>query len=624
MQAEGLVAGNDPSIEANMAEICLRGLPFLREAAPDLETIQRENEIRAGHRRRPPGGNTALSLCPVHPRTLRKWVSAYREYGVNGLADCIYKRGNRSSYFSPEERSLLMQAVKGSYLSLNRPSQMNTYQDVRAAFFAENNRREDQGLTAMKVPSREAVRTAINNLDKFEVVLNREGFQQAQKLYRPVVGGLSVDRPYERIEIDEWHVDLITYMADAGLLGMFTKEELADLGLDNEKERWWFTGAIDCRTRCIVGMSFTRNPKTSSALDCLQMSMQDKQNWADKVGAVSGWHMSATPESVVTDNGPAFKAGAFTDSCAELGIILERTIAGAPGMRGTVEKVFKSVSTGLLNRLNGRTFSSVLERGDHPSKDRACLTTEDLCFALVRWIVDIYHNQPHESLGGRTPLEQWKADHDDGNHPLRAEPHQKYKRLAFGAHLTRTVRQKGVTVLGVRYHLEALAAYFNKVGNREIEVRWFPRDIGAIEVRLEDGWHTAKASHDGFSGVHAQVWTEARRSLRTKDPLALKWRDSAVFNAVEAINAMNLSRSLEFGLITQNWSSDRIEQVEQSLFTGFNMSESENIGNQTSDGHGQVLKPIEPEHPAEPAQTVIQRPTGARRQSTWKITKGDK
>jgi hypothetical protein len=112
--------------------------------------------------------------------------------------------------------------------------------------------------------------------------------------------------------------------------------------------------------------------------------------------------------------------------------------------------------------------------------------------------------------------------------------------------------------------------------------------------------------------------------LRTKDPLALKWRDSAVFNAVEAINAMNLSRSLEFGLITQNWSSDRIEQVEQSLFTGFNMSESENIGNQTSDGHGQVLKPIEPEHPAEPAQTVIQRPTGARRQSTWKITKGDK
>lgn len=624
MQAEGLVAANDPSIEANMAEICSRGLPFLREIAPDLETIQRENEIRNGQRRRVPGGSTKPSLCRVHPRTLRKWVSVYHEYGVHGLADSISQRGNRSSYFSAEERTLLMQTVKSSYLSPNRPSQMNTFQDVRSAFFAENNRRQDSGLTALKIPSREAVRGAINNLDKFEVVLSREGLQQAQKLFRPVVGGLEVDRPYERIEIDEWKVDLITLMADGGLLGLFTQEELADFGLDNTKDRWWFTGAIDCRTRCIVGMSLTRNPKASSALDCLQMTMLDKGNWADSVGAVSGWHMAATPEMVVTDNGSAFKAGAFTDSCAELGITLERTIAGAPGMRGTVERLFRTVSTGLLQRLNGRTFSSVVERGEHPSEGRACLSTEDLCFALVRWIVDIYHNTPHTGLGGKTPLEQWKADHDDGNHPLRAAPHQKSQRLAFGTHLTRTIRKDGVTVLGVRYHIDALATNFNQVGNREIEVRWFPNDIGSIEVRLEGAWHTVKASHDGFSGVHAQVWMEARRSLRTKDPVALKWRDSAVFNAVEAINTMNLNRSLEFGLITQNWSSDRIKQVEQSMFTGFDISVSKNIENQSVDGHGQVLEPIEPEQPAEPTQAVIQGPAGARRQSTWKITKGNK
>jgi putative transposase len=98
-----------------------------------------------------------------------------------------------------------------------------------------------------------------------------------------------------------------------------------------------------------------------------------------------------------------------------LGIPVERAIAGAPSMRGSIERMFRTCANGLLPRLNGGTFPNVVERGDHPSGERACLDADDLAFALVRWIVDIYHNTPHLGLRGRTPLRQWQEDHASGN-----------------------------------------------------------------------------------------------------------------------------------------------------------------------------------------------------------------
>lgn len=624
MRAEGLVTVNDTSIEANMPEICERAQSFVEDHAPDPDTIQRQIEIREGLRRKPRGGGVVSSVAPVHPRTLRNWVGAFQEFGLVGLADSIANRGNKNSYFNADERSLLMRTVKESYLSLNRPTKANTFEDVKVAFRNENMTRAEQGQTPLRVPSREAVRNAIEGLGKFEVTLARKGHEEAMKLFKPVGRGLEVDRPYERVEMDEWRIDLITILADSGLLHLFTKEELDDLGLDNNRGRWWVTAAIDCRTRCIVGMKLTLNPKAVAALDCLKMVTSDKGKWADAVGAVSGWHMAATPEMLVTDNGSAFKAGVFTDACSSLGITLERSIAGMPSMRGTVERVFRTASTDLLHRLNGRTFSSVLERGDHPAEARACLKPNDLCFALVRWIVDIYHNKPHAGLEGKTPLEQWELDSENGNYPLKAIPCVRDDRLAFGLNLTRKVDKYGVTVLGVKYHSETLSAWFNTVGKRDVDVRWFADDIGAVEVRLGDDWHQLSSVQAGFDGVHAQQWLEARRSLKTSDPIKLKWRDDVVCDAIIAIRNMSAERSLEFGLISQNWNAERISDAEKSMFVGFKISGSEPFAQEATGQHGRVLQPSKPDRVEAPKTAMPSAPKDNQAgEPLWEISKGD-
>ncbi|WP_254447282.1 Mu transposase C-terminal domain-containing protein [Ruegeria sp. HKCCA0235A] len=516
-----------------------------------------------------------------------------------------------------------MKTVRESYLSLNRPTKMNTFQDVKVAFHEANSERECNGLPAMRVPSREAVRLAINSLCFLEVTRARYGCQEAQKRIKPVGQGLQVDRPFERVEMDEWKIDLVTIMADAGLRHLFADDELVELGLDNTRSRWWVTAAIDCRTKCIVGLKLSRNPKNSAALECLRMTTMDKGKWADAVGALSDWGIAGTPEMLVTDNGPAFKAGRFSDACADLGITLERSIAGLPGMRGNVERVFRTAASTLLHRLNGRTFSSAFERGDHPAEDLACLTTEDLCFALVRWVVDIYHNTPHSGLHGKTPLQQWEDDHEKGNYALKSSPCERDDRLAFGTHLSRCVDKYGVTVLGLRYHSETLARWYNSVGKRDVEVRWLPYDLGAVEVQLEGVWHHVPSVLSGFSGLHAQLWTEARRSLRAADPKKLKWREEVVVRAVNAIRNMNSDRRMEFGLIAQNWSEERYAATEKDYFSGFHVSVSEKQPEARGGQYGQVLEPSEPERQGttELSDPPLKKSSSPKRR--WLTNKGD-
>jgi putative transposase len=625
MQNEALVSVNDASIEENMPEICRRAQTFLAEDAPSPEDGLREKEIRDGLRRKPRGGCVSPSVAPVHPRTLRKWLASFDDFGMTGLADSVANRGNRTSYFSAEEQELLMRIVNESYLSLNQPSQKTTAEDVKQAFLNENEKRKAQGLTPHRVPSREAVRNAIGSIDKFHVVLKRKGLEEAVKIFKPVSSGLQVYRPYERVEMDEWKIDLISILAGSGLKSLFTTEELQSLGLDDKLGRWWITASIDCRTRCVLGMKLTLNPTSCAALDCLRMTTSDKGDWADAVGAVSGWHMAATPETLVTDNGSAFKALNFTAACSDLGITHERSIAGLPSMRGTIERFFRTASMGLLPRLSGRTFSSVLEKGRHPAEAQACLKPEDLCFALVRWIVDIYHNTPHLGLGGKTPLEQWECDMKDGNYALKASPSVRNDRLAFGVTVERQVDKYGVTVLGVRYHSETLSIWYNKLGKRALNVRWLANDIGAVEVRLGDEWHQVQAVQGIFNGVHAQQWLAARRSLKTSDPEKLKWREDAVCSAISAIKNMNIERTLEFGLITQTWNAERIASAEKALFCGFNVAETEVQAVSDPSQFGRTVQPSESVPDTAPKTSTRSAPAKPEttKKKSWDVNKGD-
>ena len=320
--------------------------------------------------------------------------------------------------------------------------------------------------------------------------------------------------------MDEWKIDLVSIIDSANLREILGPEIMEAIGLDKKKSRWWLSAAIDCRTRIMFGATLTRNPTSSAARECLRMIVSDKSAVSEAVGAVTPWSQAVVPETLVTDNGAAFKSELFTTCCLDLQVASLRTIAGVPGMRGTIERVFLTAALDLMPRLKGRTFSNPQERGDYKAHDRACLDAENVAYVLMRWIVDIYHNSPHEGLGGRTPLEQWDADMADGNYPLRALPDTRSKRLAFGNATRRKISSEGVVVMGIHYHSHVLAAHFLERETQQVDLRWDPDDLGAIDAFIDGEWIELNAVHDRFKGVNLHVWIKARKALRARVGLA--------------------------------------------------------------------------------------------------------
>ena len=586
--------GTDEAITGAMDQIVEAARDYLVQDLPDPESALAQKEFKAGRGRKPKTRGHLAVPDPVSSRTLRSWVTRCRKGGKKALVDNCAAQGNRNSRYGPEEIRLLAEVVEQEYLTLQRKPVTAVVMDVKLAFREENRRRFADGLAALRVPGREAVRGHVRSLDRFRVLVARYGQQAAMRKMRASAQGPEALRPFQRVEMDEWKIDLLAVMSRSGLLKLFSTEELADMGLLGGTKRWWLVVAIDCRTRCIAGMTLTANPRTSGAIRCLRMVTNDKRRFADAVHACAEWSVFGTPETLAVDNGSAFKSVAFTTACADLGLTKIQTIAGQPEMRGCIERVFNTLGTTLMPRLNGRTFGDVVTRAGHPAEERACLDLEDIAFALVRWVVDIYHNTPHEGLAGRTPLEQWEADLDDGNYPLKAAPSAEMKRVAFGLPLRRKVQKDGLRVMNVRYHSERLARWFLANGRREVNVRWFDGEIGSVAAELDGEWHGIPAVSAAFQGVDASTWAAARRALRGKDPRRKAWEENVVLKAIADIEAMNGQKALACGIVDHEWTEERFRKVEKEAMAPFDVVPARRPASPTPDGYGMSILPVAP------------------------------
>ncbi|MEP3688194.1 MAG: integrase [Sulfitobacter dubius] len=609
---------NDVQINSAMDDIRAEAADYLATSLPDPEYDLQLKLWRAGRGPKPRSKRTVVIPDAVSARTLRKWVAAYKKGGKKALLDNTHSQGNRNSYYSVEEMALMAKTINKEYLNLQRKTIITVFGDVRQAFQEENARREEAGEPPLRQPGREAVRKFIKRLNKFHVLVARLGQEQAMKRMRPTNKGLEVLRPLERVEMDEWKIDLLTALAESELLEMFSHDELDKMGLLDRMKRWWMCAAIDCRTKCFLGLALTANPKSSSALKCLRMVTSDKGQFADAVGAIAPWSMFGTPETLYVDNGSAFKAAPFTNACLDLGITKVQTVAGAPSMRSHIEGVFGTLSLTLLPRLSGRTFGDVVEKADHPAEKRACLSVDDLVFALVRWIVDVYHNTAHEGLGGRTPLQQWEADLEEGNHPLMPAPSQRRKRIAFGLPLKRVLQKNGIRVLNVLYQTPELAKHYLDKGNIPLNIRWFDENIGSVEVEIDGVWEEVHSKSDIFANVDATTWAATRRAMRAKDAKRKEWEEDVVARTIADIEALNAERKAAYKIIDHEWTKERFAAVEKEAMASFEVVAPRQKTADSPDGYGSSVVPVEPAKPVrtKPADTSsgVEHDT-----NTWKF-----
>ena len=64
------------------------------------------------------------------------------------------------------------------------------------------------------------------------------------------------------------------------------------------------------------------------------------------------------PKTLVVDNGPVSIGEDLKDLCGQLGINLEPNPKEHPWLKGTIERLFKTINTGFIHGLPGTSFSN--------------------------------------------------------------------------------------------------------------------------------------------------------------------------------------------------------------------------------------------------------------------------
>jgi putative transposase len=269
------------------------------------------------------------------------------------------------------------------------------------------------------------------SLEAPSVALGRAGADAGRTLCAPVGHGADVHRPLQRVEIGEWETDAISLLAGAGVLETLTYAEIRQLGLDAAEARWTVTVAMCARTRCIVGMMISPEGDSTGAARVIEMILHDKGTWSDAVGALRPWTQHGVPEAIVMDRGVGNISREVLVRMKDAGVTVLCTPEAAPRMRAFFGRVFLFIAPSLRPRLSGRTFSDVIPKADHGAGNQTDRSAEDLREAMVRWVVDIYHNSPYARLDGETPADCWDrlvADED-----VQAPPDLRRRRLIIDA-----------------------------------------------------------------------------------------------------------------------------------------------------------------------------------------------
>lgn len=370
------------------------------------------------------------------------------------------------------------------------------------------------------------IRRRIRKLPPLLVDLAHLGPKRTELKYAPVGKGLiSVDgltplARMDRVEMDDWEMDLFTILGDRRVRPHLTPAVRAEerrLKKNRTVVRCTVTVAIDVVTKCVVGLHVTPfAPSTAGSKSALLSILADKNGIAKLAGASSQWPMTSRPGEVSTDGGPAF-GREFHETLGKLRI--EHRLPGKdPRTRGTIESFFRTLKR-LCRIYTGQSFSNVVEKGDYQSERLASLLSEDIYLRLVRFIVDEYHHRPHDGLGGMRPFEAWRrADND-----LDPPPDHFNRLLAFGlAVRNRVVAVDGVTFLHARYQHPLMGKLRGFLGDRRVTIVTDPNDMGRILVSVPPDLRTHFPGEgaylvfeaDDADGVPVVEWLHENRQLR--------------------------------------------------------------------------------------------------------------
>ncbi|WP_127902893.1 DDE-type integrase/transposase/recombinase [Solirhodobacter olei] len=462
-----------------------------------------------------------VSRAPKSGEVIYRWWRSWCKLGESALIDSYRHSGNRSARLTKDSESLVREVVD-MRLHEERPSIASILESAQARVRLENRLRKqkDPDAELVPVPGYDTVWRMIAQMAPIDHAVRTQGMDDAYKQLHTLGQGLKISRPLERVEIDEYTVDLQTFLRLTKLDQFLTPGEKIALGLTGKPQRLIISAAIDVYTGAIVALQITTEGNNLNAtLRTIEMIYLPKDDFVEASGAAKPWPMSGHPQTIAFDRGSVYLSDEMYLRLSVAGITNLAVPAGKPFLKPWIERFFRTFEQMLLNRFIGRTFSNVVLKGDNDAEARATLSLDDFLFWMTRWIVDVYHTHQPETLGRSAPLIMWERAVAEMPPVVMADEH--HLRRAFGDRYLRKLTRAGVEVSRLHYQCRELEDWFLNHADQTVEVWWWHKKIGRVDVRLpNDTWVTAHCTDEQWADASYDdlaIYLAARRAERQED-----------------------------------------------------------------------------------------------------------
>lgn len=470
-------------------------------------------------------GYVSISLPKAHE--FLKWVRWYEKLGKLGIVPRTHKRGNRKDRYCAAVLALVAKHAR-SFLRAERPTRELAYVDLKVEIKNLNEVRRRAGQPDLRIPNYDFMCKAIRRLAPFDVAAGRHLEEHAKRKFHPSRGGIpDLFRPMHRIEMDDWECHLHNLAIEAELWE-YLSPEIQEAA---EKTRCTLSAAICNVTKVLPAVVLSLGPHSVNTKTVLRMSMSDKTALAAAVGCETPWEYRGNPWKAAADEGSAFLNAVMNSICEAGTIEYICPQIETPQQRATIERFFQTLEIRSLLRFSGRAFSNPQVRGKYEAEARAVTTVEELAHLIVRFIVDVYHNTPHDGLDGQTPRACWleltkKLAPRAAGKPLM--------RRMFGERYKVTLHPNGIEIFGNWYTNPILEKRCRDIPERDYVAIVDEEDLGGISVQIEDGRWLEVKGPDCMNGVNVDVWNMALASMRREH------------KHVEAITEATVLRAIEF------------------------------------------------------------------------------
>lgn len=314
---------------------------------------------------------------PPHPRTVARWIRTYRLNNQSTEMLEKKKSGNHHLRFSMEIERLIPQAIQEYYLNNENRDGL----DVKASIAGKA---LENGLASHKIPSLRTIQRRINNLDPFIKLNAKNGSRIAKKKCTAAGQSITSSIVLALVEIDTHYLDIIIIDDKTGAI----------LG------RPFLSCAIDVYTRAIVGTYVSLYPPSALTTMCVVKNMITRHNHGLPGGI---------PSQLVPDNGVEFKNNSLSRLCEALKITITPSQIGTPNNKPHIERFFRTLTYGIIQKLPGTTFSNPTNRGEYDAKKQAKLTLLDVQKYTEQWINEVYHTHIHSETN-RAPILMWEDE----------------------------------------------------------------------------------------------------------------------------------------------------------------------------------------------------------------------